>query len=121
MRDCAILTEVVFDYKKGGDQMFIIWGNRSFKKIIGGTGQLYRCGNCNNVNQYPIIKITKWFTLFFIPIFPYSTQYFIMCPICNRGSYVTKKVAMETLEEANRLQWEATQQLNPQNDMGSAV
>ncbi|MBN4057170.1 hypothetical protein JYU19_02565 [bacterium AH-315-J21] len=29
------------------------------------------------------MKISNWFTLFFIPIFPYSTKRLLVCPVCK--------------------------------------
>jgi len=29
--------------------------------------------------------ISTWFTLFFIPVFPYENKYFLSCPVCSFG------------------------------------
>jgi len=40
------------------------------------------CPRCNNTVYMNLTKITKWFTLFFIPVFPYDTKFIITCPAC---------------------------------------
>jgi len=78
--------------------MFIIWGSRVFHKVLGRTKHSIVCGNCNNENWFEILKITKWFTIFFIPIFPFSFKYFVGCPVCDRGKYITEDEAQEILQ-----------------------
>jgi len=48
------------------------------------------CGRCNNHTARQIIKLTMWFTLFFIPIIPYSKRYLLVCPICGQAQELTK-------------------------------
>ena len=48
-----------------------------------------RCSHCNNHEPWSLMRIQVWFTLFFIPIFPYKDEYRLICPICERG-YVIK-------------------------------
>ena len=74
--------------------MFIIFGTRQTVKKIGDVG-VYRCDHCNNVIVFQVMIIRKWFTLFWIPIFPYSIQYYIICPICQYGGELTKENALE--------------------------
>lgn len=59
------------------------WG----KQTISQVGIVFKnlCGNCHNEEYWVLKKTTKWFTLFFIPIIPYSTEYFLSCPICTYG------------------------------------
>lgn len=79
--------------------MFIIWGTRGMEKILGYTGQKYQCGHCNNVSQYKVFRRQKWFTLFWIPIFPFSSEYYVCCPICNYGQKVPKEEAQRLVSE----------------------
>lgn len=41
------------------------------------------CRHCNNVTEWQIAKITTWFDLFFVPVFPIQKQYLLACPICS--------------------------------------
>lgn len=69
--------------------MFVIAGTRGFKKVLG--TKVMHCQRCQNMTEYMYIKYTKWFTLFFIPIFPYSFKYFLVCPICSASIEMTSE------------------------------
>ena len=43
------------------------------------------CKNCNNQEYWRLRKVSTWFTLFFIPIFPYESHKLLVCPICKAG------------------------------------
>lgn len=43
------------------------------------------CRHCNNTVRMLLTKKTNWFSLFFIPVIPYSTGYGKICPVCSRG------------------------------------
>jgi len=73
--------------------MFIIWGTHTYKKLIG-AAKTVNCGHCNNVVTFQILRARTWFTLFWIPIFPVSSKYFILCPICGSGIQVKKDQAL---------------------------
>ena len=36
------------------------------------------------------MRLTSWFTLFFIPLIPLKSEYFISCPICEYGFKIDK-------------------------------
>jgi hypothetical protein len=59
------------------------WGHTK-EKDHGETFPLH-CPNCNNDTflRYKVIKL--YFTLFFIPIFPYKTKHLLLCSICGVG------------------------------------
>jgi len=71
--------------------MFILFGTRGMNKEMGATKISYHCNNCNNDNFFKVTRLRRYFTLFFIPIFPVSSKYFVHCPICDRGAEVKKK------------------------------
>lgn len=79
------------------------WGHRTTKHL-GPTFQNH-CNHCNNEQYWVLTKFMDWLTLFFIPVFPYSTKYFLSCPICQYGlalkSEQTEKI--KPLAEANQL------------------
>ncbi|MEG0176766.1 zinc-ribbon domain-containing protein [Anaerorhabdus sp.] len=72
--------------------MFVIFGTKITQKILGYEKKI-RCGRCNNVTPWQIVKVTNWFSLFFIPIFPLSTKYYEICPICHGATPITKSEA----------------------------
>ncbi|MDR1066966.1 MAG: zinc ribbon domain-containing protein [Clostridiales bacterium] len=74
--------------------MFFIFGfgHKTIKRF----GQINEdsCHRCNNNVKRELVKVTTWFTLFFIPIIPYKTQYLLICPICS-DSYALGKAEFD--------------------------
>lgn len=61
----------------------IIYGYRN-KEIEMSTGN-FHCPKCETQRQYKFKKIVRYFTLFFIPLFPLgTTSQYIECSICGR-------------------------------------
>jgi len=65
------------------------WGHQTIKQIGIVFKQL--CGHCNNEDYWVLTRTMTWFTLFFIPIFPYSIKYFLSCPVCKYGLTLDEK------------------------------
>lgn len=63
----------------------IIFGWGHTKSKYHGHLPKYYCDHCKNEEYWELHEISKWFTLFFIPIFPYERKYLFLCPICNYG------------------------------------
>jgi hypothetical protein len=66
--------------------MFFIfgWNHQEIKQL--GPVEQHNCKNCNNVEYWSLDKVSRYFTLFFIPIFPHDSDYWYHCPICNFGT-----------------------------------
>jgi len=77
----------------------IIFGFKTMLKALMQT-QLYTCTHCNNTVPFNIVRARKWFTLFWIPVIPYSTKYYLTCSICENGYELTKDLANEMLASA---------------------
>lgn len=59
----------------------IIIGSRSRNNVM---GQLqYPCPQCRQNSFHTIVRSKRWFTLFFIPVFPFSKQTISRCNICG--------------------------------------
>ena len=71
--------------------MFIILGWNTKPSKIGFTKSKYVCENCKNEYNWPLVKLTTWLTLFFVPLIPDRPQYFLACPICDNAFSLTKK------------------------------
>ena len=67
------------------------WGHERVKQI--GPLSEKQCKNCNNQTNREMLKISTWFTLFFIPVFPYSIKYFKACPVCNVAELLEKEIS----------------------------
>jgi hypothetical protein len=59
------------------------WGHQRHKLI--GPTHARKCENCNNERIWTMHKLSTWFTLFFIPVFPYSSKRLLTCPVCGQG------------------------------------
>jgi len=43
------------------------------------------CPNCHNRTFFHYIAVRVWFTLFFIPVFPYKSIHAYVCRVCSWG------------------------------------
>ncbi len=63
--------------------MFIIYGTRTLKKRKF-TIKETQCPICSE-RGFSIMKVTKFFSLFYLPLIPYSSDKFVTCNSCNIG------------------------------------
>lgn len=82
----------------------IIFGWRTIIKNIGAVFKRM-CDHCNNENYWVLTRSTRWFTLFFIPVLPISSKYFLACPVCSYGFTLNdEQIAnIKPLAEVNQL------------------
>ena len=59
------------------------WGKVTNKKY--GPTMVTKCPNCHNETWLQLYMYRKWFTLFFIPVIPYSTNHLLLCEVCSQG------------------------------------
>jgi len=69
----------------------IIWGFRSRKKILGQIQ--YLCPQCRQHSFHTIVRARRWFTLFFIPIFPFNKSSVARCNLCGIQSPIDNEQA----------------------------
>mgnify|MGYP001047198293 CR=1 FL=1 len=70
--------------------MFVIFGWDHQKTTNYGAVEQHKCQNCHNTEFWQLDKISKYFTFFFIPIFPHGSDYWFHCPTCNYGIKLNK-------------------------------
>ncbi len=58
------------------------WGHISKKKKS--EKPIKICEHCH-LNYLYLTRVTRWFTLFFIPIIPYKSNHYLLCPNCEFG------------------------------------
>ena len=63
----------------------IIGFGRQSRKDLGETGVEQQCAWCSRKIYYHLILLRTWFSYFFIPVFPYRSEYFIECPLCSQS------------------------------------
>jgi len=75
--------------------------------IFGTKGYIYQlailtlvCGHCGNPSAHTLRKRVTKFTLFFVPLFPFSTKYATQCTFCGAEQQITS-------EQAEQLQLQA--------------
>lgn len=71
----------------------IFYGTRIFSKQLGAMHQTALCGNCQAQVRQAVIREWTWFTLFFIPLIPLWTSYFVICPNCGKKTKIKKRDA----------------------------
>lgn len=77
------------------------WGYTTNKEY----GQVYAvtCGNCNNDVYIELMRQRSWFTFFFIPIFPYKSEHWLLCPICSKGAEIEASEDLEKYIEMSEI------------------
>jgi len=79
------------------------WG----KQTTWNVGPVFRqrCSHCNNEEYWVLLRRTTWFSLFFIPIIPYKTQWWLLCPICKYGLELKPEQVkqLQPIAETNQL------------------
>jgi zinc-ribbon family len=88
--------------------MLLIFGmrNRSHQH---GPCVAASCPRCHNEVVLVYLVVTRWFTLFFIPVIPTSKRRMLMCPICSWNREVPKESEHLALEMIGITeQWKAS-------------
>jgi hypothetical protein len=67
----------------------LIFGWGAGRPKDGGAVVPHQCPHCHNDGYFRLISATKWFRLFFVPLIPYSTKHFLVCPVCTSGKQLT--------------------------------
>jgi uncharacterized Zn-finger protein len=63
---------------------FIIGFGKTTVEDLGSAGTRV-CPNCGNRAEWRLLRIKRWLTLLFIPVFAYKTSEAVVCPICKYG------------------------------------
>ncbi|SCE88258.1 hypothetical protein GA0074695_1859 [Micromonospora viridifaciens] len=75
--------------------MFIVFGWRTAARRVAMLSLL--CHVCRQQAAHPLDKLTKKFTLFFIPVLPLSTTYQLTCVACGTSQPVMKDAAEQLI------------------------
>jgi tellurite resistance protein len=79
----------------------IIWGSKG-RTSTQSSGEFY-CPDCSDYKNYAHRKVKKWFTLYFIPIFPMSDLgEYIECDIC-KSTYKINVLEHDPRKEQQKL------------------
>lgn len=78
----------------------IIFGTRSYLYQLAMITLV--CGRCGNPAAHTLKKRVTKFTLFFVPVFPFSSKFHTQCTFCGAEQSLTK-------EQAEQLQAQTAQ------------
>lgn len=81
--------------------MLFIYGWR--RKMVGAVDAfLYKCPFCEEINTTTIIVYSKYYHIFWIPIFPFAKEAHASCSSCN-ASRGDNKFGPELTKQANEI------------------
>ncbi len=73
--------------------MFVLFGFRSMIRTLAMTTSA--CRTTNQPAAHRLSRITRWFTLFFVPVIPISRRYVLTCSACGQSYKIAKDQASE--------------------------
>jgi hypothetical protein len=76
---------------------FFIIGTRGRAKNVAVLQLACRGGH---IAAHRIVKVTRWFTVFFIPVIPYSHRYISVCAACGAQLQIPKDAAVAMIAQA---------------------
>jgi hypothetical protein len=82
--------------------MLIIFGMRTRVKNMGTL--LVVCRLCNTPAANRVVRVERWFTLFFIPLIPISKKYRLTCTFCGGVTSISKEDALQFEAAAQQAQ-----------------
>jgi hypothetical protein len=56
------------------------------------------CPRCHNEVVLSYLVVTRWFTLFFVPLIPFGRRRMLICPICSWQRQATREAEPLALE-----------------------
>ncbi|MBF4632832.1 zinc-ribbon domain-containing protein [Agreia pratensis] len=80
----------------------IIFGTRGWATVL--AMFTYLCANCQRPAAQRIVKRQRWFTLFFIPTFPFHISRYQQCVNCGVETPLTKEQAESAVSFAEQIQ-----------------
>ncbi|MFZ7089273.1 zinc-ribbon domain-containing protein [Curtobacterium sp. RRHDQ10] len=89
----------------------IIFGTRGMSKLLGVL--FYACAYCHQEAAQRLVQRATWFTLFFIPVFPFSTRRTISCAYCGGQTDLDKETAERFVADSQRFAASSSPQTQP--------
>jgi hypothetical protein len=72
------------------DVMFLIFSLADRKTKHLGNAGVMDCPRCHNTSEWPIHQEKTYFSIFFIPLIPYRTEYLLSCPVCRQATTISE-------------------------------
>ncbi|MGV9713544.1 zinc-ribbon domain-containing protein [Gordonia sp. NPDC003424] len=81
----------------------IIFGSRTTTAFL--AALFFTCGFCHTQAAQRLFRVRTWFTLFFLPIFPFGHgNYQMTCSYCGRASTLSRENAERFVADARAKQ-----------------
>jgi hypothetical protein len=80
--------------------MFIIFGIKRLKRRLATVFAL--CSQCRSPAAQVVVRISTWFSLFFIPLIPLGQKYISTCTLCGQSIKLDKTQALHLVEVAQQ-------------------
>jgi len=64
--------------------MFILGFGRRDYKVLGET-EPQKCKSCSHERPFKYVEEKRYFSLFFVPLFPYKKRNLMVCSVCGAG------------------------------------
>lgn len=90
----------------------IIWGFRARNRVMG--QMQYPCSQCGQNSFHTVVRSRRWFTLFFIPVFPFTKSSISRCNICGFQTQIDNNAADTQLAQPSPAPQQLQQPLYPQ-------
>ncbi|GAC85792.1 hypothetical protein GP2_042_00180 [Gordonia paraffinivorans NBRC 108238] len=91
----------------------IIFGSRTMVKLV--AAQIFMCMYCRVEAAQRLFRSTTWFTLFFLPIFPFGHgTYRMSCSYCGNETILPRPEADRFTADAQRTAAAASPAVPPQ-------
>jgi hypothetical protein len=67
----------------------LVFGLKDYSKQFGVVDK-FECNSCLQQNHMHLFELNSFFTLFFIPLIPIGSDYFLICGTCHKKIVLTK-------------------------------
>lgn len=77
----------------------IIFGSRTSTKLV--AALIFACALCHATAAQRLFRVQTWFTLFFLPIFPFGHgRYALQCAYCGSTTNLAREAADQFIADA---------------------
>jgi hypothetical protein len=80
------------------DAVFLLFGTRPVLTLL--VVVTFRCDYCGRTVAQRVFRRANRFTLFFLPLFTFSTSHFVECSNCGGTTSLTEAQARRSMETA---------------------
>jgi hypothetical protein len=80
--------------------MFIIFGIKRLKRRLATVFAL--CSQCRSPAAQVVVRVSTWFSLFFIPVIPLGQKYISTCTLCGQSIKLDKTQALHLVATAQQ-------------------